>query len=98
MRQTGMHWEMLKKILEHPSPLGYQQTQLPQKPESGPYLDRIREILEADKPVHRKERHTAKRICFVCSSSYTSWDSNQWLPRCLGRIVQLRLWLDHGFA
>ena len=62
LRQTGMHWETLKKILEYPSPPGYQRSQPPQKPKIDPYLDRIAEILEADKHVHRKQRHTAKRI------------------------------------
>jgi transposase len=62
MRETGMHWETLKKILAHPSPPGYQRTQPPRKPKIDPYLGRIREILEADKHVHRKQRHTAKRI------------------------------------
>jgi transposase len=62
LRETGMHWETLKKILAHPSPPGYQRSQRPRKPKIDPYLDRIRAILEADKHVHKKQRHTAKRI------------------------------------
>ena len=62
LRETGMHWETLKKILEHPSPPGYQRSQAPGKPKIDPYLDRIRAILAADKQVHKKQRHTAKRI------------------------------------
>jgi len=62
LRETGMHWETLKKVLEHPSPPGYQRSQLPRKPKIDPYLGRIRQILEADKHVHKKQRHTAKRI------------------------------------
>lgn len=62
LRETGMHWETLKKILEHSSPPESKRTQLPNKPQIGPYLDRIREILEQDKVVHKKQRHTAKRI------------------------------------
>jgi transposase len=62
LRETGMHWETLKKILERPSPPGYQRSRAPRKPKIDPYLDRIRQILEADKHVHKKQRHTAKRI------------------------------------
>ena len=62
MRETGMHWETLQKILMHPSPPGYQRRQPPRKPKIDPYRDRIREILEADKLVPQKQRHTAKRI------------------------------------
>ncbi|MCG7851274.1 MAG: IS21 family transposase, partial [Methanosarcinaceae archaeon] len=62
MRETGMHWETLKKILERPSPPGYQRSKSPKKPKIDPYLGRIQEILEQDKCVHRKQRHTSKRI------------------------------------
>lgn len=62
MRETGMHWETLKKILEHASPPGYQRNKSPKKPKIDPYLDRIRQIIEQDKLVHKKQRHTAKRI------------------------------------
>ena len=62
LRETGMHWETLQKILAHPSPPGYRRSQSVKKPKIDPYLDRIGEILEADKQVHHKQRHTAKRI------------------------------------
>jgi integrase len=51
LRETGMHWRTLEKILRHASPPGYQRTQVPHKPKIGPHLDRIREILEADKHI-----------------------------------------------
>jgi transposase len=62
LRETGMHWETLQKILTHSRPPGYRRRQEPPKPKIGPYLDRIREILEQDKHVHKKQRHTAKKI------------------------------------
>lgn len=62
LRETGMHWTTLEKILEHSSPPGYQRTGAPEKPKIGPYRERIREILEQDKHAHKKQRHTAKRI------------------------------------
>jgi len=57
-----MHWTTLEKILQHSSPPEYQRSKAPAKPKIGPYLDRIRQFLEEDKYVHRKQRHTAKKI------------------------------------
>ena len=62
LRETGMHWKTLEKILEHPFPPSYQRSKPPVKSKIGPYLKRIREILEADKSMPKKQRHTAKRI------------------------------------
>ena len=62
LRETGMHWETLKKILAHPSPLGYQRRHSPKKPKIDPYLGRIQAILEQDKCVRKGQRHTAKKI------------------------------------
>jgi transposase len=56
-----IHWETLQKILTHPEPPGYRLTQRrPSKLE--PFLPVIEEILKSDRQVHRKQRHTAKRI------------------------------------
>jgi transposase len=62
LRETGMHWKTLRKILSHSQPPGYQRQQTPQRPKLGPYVDRIREIIEQDKQIPKKQRHTAKRI------------------------------------
>jgi transposase len=62
LRETGMHWTTLEKILAHSQPPGYRRGKPVAKPKIGPYLDRIRQILEADKQLPRKQRHTAKRI------------------------------------
>jgi len=62
LRETGMHWETLQKILQHPSPPGYRRKDPPKQPKIEPFRDRIRQILEQDRHVHRKQRHTAKRI------------------------------------
>ncbi|GAI09992.1 unnamed protein product, partial [marine sediment metagenome] len=62
LRQTGMHWQTLQKILTHSSPPGYQRTKPVKKPRIGSFLERIKQILEADREVPRKQRHTAKRI------------------------------------
>ena len=62
MAEEGIHWETLKKILGNSRPPGYRMTGLRQQPRLGPYLGRIEQILNDDKKVHRKQRHTAKRI------------------------------------
>jgi len=62
LRETGMHRVTLEKILRHSTPPGYRRVKPVKKPKIGPYLGRIRQILEADREVPRKQRHTAKRI------------------------------------
>jgi len=62
MRETGMHWKTLEKILHHSSPPGYRRSQPRSEPKIGPFRDRIAQILDSDKEVHKKQRHTAKRI------------------------------------
>ena len=61
-RDTGMHWKTLEKILSHSVPPGYRMKSPRLKPKLGPYLERIAEIIESDKTLPQKQRHTAKRI------------------------------------
>jgi transposase len=62
LRETGMHWRALEKVLANPEPPGYRSRAPRGKPKLGPYLDRISRILEEDVGCPRKQRHTAKRI------------------------------------
>jgi len=62
LRETGMHWTTLEKILQHTEPPGYRLSKERPKPKIGPFLDRIADILESDKQVPKKQRHTAKRL------------------------------------
>jgi transposase len=62
LRQTGMHWKTLEKMLQNDEPPGYRMKNQRGKPKSGPFLERIREIIESDKQLPKKQRHTAKRI------------------------------------
>ena len=57
-RKTGIHRQTLRKIRDNSQPPGYHRTRPIQKTKIGPYLDRIKAIIEADK----EQRHTAKRI------------------------------------
>ena len=61
-RETGIHRQTLRKIRDHSEPPGYRRTKAIEKSKIGPYLDRIKAILRADKEAPKKQRHTAKRI------------------------------------
>ncbi len=62
LRREGIHWETLKKILEHSEPPGYRIEKPRPKPKIGPYLEQIAQIIEEDKELPKKQRHTAVRI------------------------------------
>jgi transposase len=62
LRETGLHWQTLEKILAHSSPPGYRLQEARERPKLGPFLPRIRQILKEDQEMPRKQRHTAKRI------------------------------------
>ena len=72
LRENRMHWTTLEKILRHPQPPGYRVGTERGKPKLGPYLKRIEEMLEADKALPKKQRHTAKRIYErLCEEGYS---------------------------
>ncbi len=62
LRREGIAWETLKKIIEHSEPPGYRMGNPRPKPKIGPYLEQIARIIEEDKALPKKQRHTAKRI------------------------------------
>lgn len=62
LRETGMHWLTLQKILAHSEPPGYRQQKARRKTKLGAYVGRIEQILKEDQAMPRKQRHTAKRI------------------------------------
>ena len=62
LRETGIHWKTLEKILSNSSPPGYELSQPRPEPKIGPFRERIAAILEQDRSAHKKQRHTAKRI------------------------------------
>lgn len=62
LRETGMHWKTLEKILSHSEPPGYRQKKSRISRRVGPYVERIRQILSEDEGMPRKQRHTIKRI------------------------------------
>jgi transposase len=56
-----IHWETLRKILTHTEPPGYRLTKR-RKSKLDPFLPIVHEIFQSDRKVHRKQRHTARRI------------------------------------
>jgi transposase len=62
LRREGVHWKTLTKILKYPEPPGYRMKQSRPKPKMGAYLEQIAQIIESDKSLPKKQRHTAKRI------------------------------------
>ena len=62
LRERGIHWKTLEKILAYSEPPGYRRQKPVPKPKLGPYEDRIRQFLLEDRGIPRKQRHTAKRI------------------------------------
>lgn len=62
MKQYGLGWHTLKKILTHDEPPGYRLSQPRKKRVLETFLPIIRQILEDDRQAPRKQRHTAHRI------------------------------------
>lgn len=62
LRETGMHWKTLEKILGHSAPPGYRAKEPRKRPKIGPFEGRIKQIIQEDKSVPKKQRHTARRI------------------------------------
>ncbi len=61
-RVFGVHRDTVRKMLANATPQGYTRQRPPRKPKIEPFAEVIDAILEADRRVHRKQRHTAKRI------------------------------------
>jgi len=60
-RETGLHFDTVKKILAQSEPPAFR-CPARERTKLGAFLERIAAILEADKAMPRKQRHTAKRI------------------------------------
>src|SRR5215213_698893 len=61
-REYDLHWSTLSRILDAPTPPGYQQAAPRAKPKLGPFLPIIHRILDEDRAAPPKQRHTATRI------------------------------------
>ena len=61
-RRFGLHWDTLKRILEHPVPPGYLRKQATQKSLIAAWLGRLGALIEANSDLPRKQRYTVKRM------------------------------------
>ena len=61
-RVFGVHVVPVGKILTNATPPGYTTKRTPRKPKIEPFTGVIDAILEEGRRVHRKQRHTGKRI------------------------------------
>ena len=61
-RYFGIHRKTVKKMCQYAVPPGYRRKREPVSPKLAPFTGIIDAILEADKQVHVKQRHTAVRI------------------------------------
>jgi transposase len=61
-RLFGIDRKTVSKILEHSVPPGYRRSKPPARPKLDPFIPIIDQILEADRVLPKKQRHTAQRI------------------------------------
>lgn len=61
-RYFGVHRQTVKKMCQYAIPPGYRRKSVPASPKLAVFTGIIDAILEADKTVHSKQRHTATRI------------------------------------
>ena len=61
-KRFGVHRNTITKMLQYSAPPGYRRRERPASKKLGPYMAWIDKILEGDRAVHKKQRHTAHRI------------------------------------
>jgi transposase len=61
-KRFGIHWDTLKRILENAIPPGYVRKQAADKAVMAPWLGRLKELIEANHDLPRKQRYTVKRM------------------------------------
>jgi transposase len=61
-KQFGVHRNTIAKMLQFSIPPGYRRRERPVSKKLGPHMAWIDAILEGDRSVHKKQRHTAQRI------------------------------------
>ena len=73
-RQFGVSRDSVRKMLAFSVPPGYRRTAPVKRPKLDGFTEIIDGWLEGDREVHRKQRHTAKRV-FVTIASAMSLSS-----------------------
>ncbi len=58
-KRFGISRKMVSKMVRHAVPPGYQRKEAPVSPKLGPFVGIIHQILQDDRDVLKKQRHTA---------------------------------------
>lgn len=61
-QRFGVHRNTITKMLQYSAPPGYRRRERPVAKKLGPHIAWIDKVLEEDRSVHQKQRHTARRI------------------------------------
>ena len=61
-KRFGVHRNTITKMLSFSVPPGYRRRERPVSKKLGPYVAWIDAILEGDRRVHKKQRHTAHEL------------------------------------
>lgn len=61
-RRFGIHWDTLRRILQHAAPPGYLRQQAAAKAVIAPWLGRLEELIEGNRDLPAKQRYTVKRM------------------------------------
>jgi transposase len=61
-KRFGVHRNTITKMLQYSVPPGYRRRERPTSKKLGPFMVWIDKVLEEDRGVHKKQRHTAQRI------------------------------------
>lgn len=69
-RLFGIDRKTVSKMLKHSVPPGYRRSKPPARPKLDPFIPIIDQILEADRALPKKQRHTAQRIFERLRSEY----------------------------
>lgn len=79
--ELGLNRRTVQKMVDISAPPGYQRRADHTQPKLDPHKEWIDEILESDKKVHRKQRHTATRIYHRLVGE-RSYDGKYTIVRC----------------
>ena len=80
-RKLGVHWRMVREALRHSVP-GYRKKTERTSVKIAPTAALIDSILESDRKIPRKQRHTSQRIFVGYEPRF--WAAGRWSGRCGG--------------
>ena len=99
-RVFGVHRDTVRKMLANATPPGYTRKRPPRRPKLEPYTGVIDAILEADRSVPRKQRHTVKRIFERLRDEYGFEGKHtivkDYVRERRGRVGEMFVPLTHG--